>query len=70
MEWIKTKERLPTAIKPYLVMVHKPAQMRATMEIAGRYIHKPAVNYRRLDDNFLIHGLVTHWMKLPTEPME
>lgn len=70
MEWIKIDERLPTDIKKYLVMVQRPAQMRATMEIAGRYTHKPAVNDRRLDANFLIHGLVTHWMELPTEPME
>jgi hypothetical protein len=40
------------------------------MEIAGRYTHKPAVNDNRLDANFLIHGLVTHWMELPAEPMD
>lgn len=70
MEWIKTDEQLPTEIKKYLVMVQRPAQMRATMEIAGRYTHKPAVNDNRLDANFLIHGLVTHWMELPAEPLE
>ena len=70
MEWIKTDKRLPTEIKKYLVMVHRPAQMRATMEIAGRYTHKPAVNDRRLDVNFLIHGLVTHWTPLPEPPKQ
>ena len=69
-KWIKTDERLPADIKKYLVMVLRPDQMRATMEIAKRYIHKPAVNDRRLDANFLIPGLVTHWMELPTEPMD
>jgi len=69
MEWIKTDERLPTDIKKYLVMVKRPAQMIETMEIAVRYTHKPAVNDRRLDANFLTHGLVTHWMSLPKPPM-
>ena len=70
MKWIKTEERLPTENKNYLVMVQRPAQMSSTMEIAGRYTYKPAVNDRRLDANFIIHGLVTHWMELPTKPME
>lgn len=70
MKWIKTEERLPTEIKKYLVMVERPDQMRSSMELANRYNHKPAVKFSRMDDNFIIQGVVTHWMELPSEPME
>ena len=68
MEWINVNDELPTEIKKYLVMVSRPTAMRPLMEIAVRYTHKPAVNDRKLDANFLVHGVVTHWMPLPEPP--
>lgn len=44
--------------------------MQPSMELSNRYTHKPAVKIIRMDDNFIIQGFVTHWMELPTEPME
>jgi hypothetical protein len=70
MKWVKIEERLPTEIKKYLVMVERPDQIRASMELAKRYNHKPAVKISRMDNNFIIQGVVTHWMEGLIEPME
>ena len=61
------KDKLPPEGR-YLVFVQRPAQMRPIIEIAKRYIHKPAVKRDEMDDNFLITGTVLQWTYLPDEP--
>ena len=65
MGWTRVEDRIPTETKRFLVKVQRPSQMRPTAEFANRYLHKPAVCDEKLDVNFLIHGLVTHWMEIP-----
>lgn len=68
MKWISVKDKLPKEIKKYLVIVRRATQVSNSIEIAGRYTHKPAVGDSQLDKNFMIPGQVTHWMPLPEKP--
>lgn len=68
--WISVEDRLPEEIERYLVVVERPDEMHPSVKTANRYIHKPAVNDRRMDANFIIHGRVTHWQPLPQPPKE
>ena len=62
--WVSVDNSLPDEGR-YLVKVRRPHQMSVSVELANRYIHKPAVERANTDKNFLISGVVTHWIDIP-----